>query len=109
MKQRQGRSRVGLGETGESVGEGKGIPPSQEALAQVEQLKATLNLLAKQLSFFRDGPREVRAVYRREMKLHNVGYLSSLLGMLADECKFQRWKLFTSIIFRPFRAKKEGK
>lgn len=81
-------------------------PPSiEEAGRRSERLKALLTLLHDELAWFRDGPEEIRAVFRSQLDPFDVGYLSSLLAMLSDESKFKRWLAVTTNRFASFRQK----
>lgn len=80
----------------------------KEATEQCEQLKHLLNLLEFHLRYFQNGLPEAREVYRREFDVYDVGYLTSLLEMLFDEGKFQRWKVFSTHRFGGFRRKQHG-
>lgn len=81
------------------------IDALREALEHCEQLKHLLNLLEFHLRYFQNELPEARETYRRELNVYDVGYLTSLLEMLFDEGKFQRWKVFTTHHFGGFRRK----
>jgi len=81
----------------------------REATERCDQLKHLLNLLEFHLRYFQDGLPETREVYRQELDVYDVGYLTSLLEMLFDEGKFQRWKVFTTHRFGGFRGKQHGR
>lgn len=80
-------------------------PPVGEAGRRSERLKALLILLHEELAWFRDGPEEIRGVFRSELDPFDVGYLSSLLTMLSDESKFKRWLAATTNRFTSFQRK----
>lgn len=80
-------------------------PPVGEARRRSERLKALLILLHEELAWFRDGPEEIRGVFRSELDPFDVGYLSSLLTMLSDESKFKRWLAATTNRFASFQRK----
>lgn len=80
----------------------------REAKERSEQLKHLLNMLEFHLRYFQDGLAEARDTYRRELDVYDVGYLTSMLEMLFDEDKFQRWKVFTTHRFGGFRRKRDG-
>ena len=77
-------------------------PEEAEAKRRTDRLKALLMLLHEELAWFRDGPEEVRVVFRSELDPFDVGYLSSLLAMLSDEDKFKRWLAATTNRFASF-------
>lgn len=77
-------------------------PQEGEAKQRTDRLKALLMLLHDELAWFRDGPEEVRGVFRCELDPFDVGYLSSLLAMLSDEDKFKRWLAATTNRFASF-------
>lgn len=81
----------------------------REALEHCEQLKHLLNLLEFHLRYFQNGLPEAREAYRRELNVYDVGYLTSLVEMLLDEGKFQRWKVFTTHRFGGFRRKEHAR
>ncbi len=85
------------------------IPPGAlsigEAKRRSERLKALLIILAEELGWFRDGPPEVREVYRSELDPFDTGYVSSLLTMLFAEDKFRRWLELTTSRFNYFKNK----
>jgi hypothetical protein len=79
---------------------------SKEAGRRSERLKALLTILAEELAWFRDGPAEVRQVYRSELDPFDTGYVSSLLTMLYAEDKFLRWREVTTNRFNAFKTKR---
>jgi len=93
--------------------EGKGLTPSLgewvEASERCNQLKHLLNLLEFHLRYFQNETPEAREAYRREINVYDVGYLTSLMEMLFDEAKFQRWKVFTTHRFSEFRGRERGR
>lgn len=76
-----------------------------EAKRRVHRLRMLLLLLEDELRWFRDGQADRRAAYRAELDPYDIGYVSSLLSMLTDEEKFQRWRLLTTNRFRSFRRR----
>jgi transcriptional regulator with XRE-family HTH domain len=80
-------------------------PQVGEAERRTELLKALLTLLHEELAWFRDGPEEVRGVFRSGLDPFDVGYLSSLLAMLSDEGRFKRWLAATTNRFASFERK----
>lgn len=82
-----------------------GALSTEEARRRSERLKAILTILAEELAWFRDGPAEVREVYRSELDPFDTGYLSSLLTMLFAEDKFRRWLQVTTNRFNYFKTK----
>lgn len=83
----------------------KSPPPVGDARTRTERLRALLILLHEEVSWFRDGPEEVRTVLRSELDPFDLGYLSSLLAMLSDESKFRRWLAVTTNRFASFQRK----
>ncbi len=79
-----------------------------EAKRRAQKLKLLLLLLEDELRWFRDGRPESRAAYRADLDAYDIGYVSSLLSMLTDEEKFQRWKALTTHRFRSFRRRPKG-
>ncbi|MBI3952931.1 MAG: hypothetical protein HY330_00280 [Chloroflexi bacterium] len=81
-----------------------------EAKRRAAKLKLLLVLLEDELRWFRDGHPDGRAAYRATLDPYDIGYLSSLLSMLTDEEKFQRWRVLTTHRFRSFRkrARRDG-
>jgi len=75
----------------------------QEAQRKTEKLKHLLLFLEEELRWFRDSPKEARDIFRKELDLSDIGYISSLLTMLGDEDKFKRWLTLTSNRFNFFR------
>jgi len=92
---------------------GFGIPTLdstlQEAQQKTEKIKYLLLLLDDELSWFRDGSKESREVFRRSLDLVDVGYISSLLTMLSEEDKFRRWVTLTTNRFNFFKRRGEQK
>jgi len=79
----------------------------QETQRKIEKIKYLLLFLEEELKWFRDSSKEVRDIFREELNLSDIGYISSLLTMLGDEDKFQRWLTLTTNRFNFFK-KKEG-
>lgn len=86
-----------------------GVDTLKEAQDHCQQLKHLLNLLEFHLRYFQNDSPEARDAYRRELDVYDVGYLTSLMEMLFDEGKFQRWKVFTTHRFEGFRRKERGR
>lgn len=80
-----------------------GTFPAEEAKRRSERLKALLSIIAEELAWFRDGPVEVREVYRSELDQFDAGYVTSLLTMLFAEDKFRRWLEVTTNRFNYFK------
>jgi len=81
----------------------------QEAQRKAEKIKYLLLLLEDELRWFRDSPKEARGIFREELDLADIGYISSLLTMLGDEKKFKRWVILTTNRFNFFKKKGGGK
>ncbi len=89
----------------EVAGKPAEIDTLKDSLERTDQLKHLLNLLEFHLRYFRNETPEAREAYRSELNVYDVGYITSLLEMLFDEGKFQRWKVFTTHRFGGFRRK----
>lgn len=76
-----------------------------EAGHRVDRVKSLLSILADELAWFRDGPVEVREMYRQDLNQQDANYVSSLVTMLGDEDKFRRWLTLTTARFGHFRTK----
>lgn len=76
-----------------------------EARRKIERLKVLLSIALEELAWFRDNSKEVREIYRREFDQFDTGYLASLLTMLPEEGKFQRWREMTTHQFNYFKKK----
>jgi len=81
----------------------------QEAQRKTEKIKHLLLFLEEELSWFRDGSKEARDIFREELDPYDVGYISSLLIMLGDEDKFKRWLILTTYWFNFLKQKGEQK
>jgi hypothetical protein len=79
----------------------------EEAQKKVEKVRYLLILLEDELRWFRDTSEENRNVLRETLDFNDVGYISSLLTMIADESRFQRWSALTTNRFNFFRKKGE--
>ncbi len=77
----------------------------QGAQQKTEKVKYLLLFLEEELRWFRDGLKETRDVFREELDLGDIGYISSLLAMLGDEDKFRRWLTLTTNRFNFFKKK----
>ena len=76
---------------------------ADEAKHRSQKLRYLLLLLEDELRWFREAQAEEREVLRKELNFKDVGYISSLLGMLGNEEMFQRWRTLTNYDFRGFR------
>lgn len=79
----------------------------QEAQQKAEKVKHLLLFLEEELRWFRDGVKEARDIFRHELDLDDVGYISSLLTMLGEEDKFKRWLTLTTNRFNFFKKRGE--
>ena len=52
----------------------------------------------KELSGFRE-------IFRKELNASDIGYISSLLTMIREEDKFERWHALTTIQFQSFKGR----
>ena len=75
---------------------------SREAKRRSQKIEWLLLLLEDELRWFREAQAEEREVLRKELNFKDVGYISSLLGMLGNEEMFQRWRTLTNYDFRGF-------
>lgn len=76
----------------------------KEAERRSRKVKYLLLLLEDELRWFKDGQAEARELLRKELSFNDVGYISSLLGMLGDEHMFQRWRTLTTYHFKGFKG-----
>jgi len=81
----------------------------QEAQRKAEKVKHILLFLEEELEWFRDNSKEARDIFREELDLNDIGYISSLLTMLGDEDKFKRWLTLTTNRFNFFKKKGDKK
>ena len=77
----------------------------KEAQRRTEKVKHLLLFLEEELGWFRDSSKEARDIFRKNLDLVDVGYISSLLTMLGDEEKFKRWLSLTTNRFNFFKKK----
>ena len=91
----------------ESIGFGSAVPERLTRVAhhKSEKIKQLLIFLEEELGWFRDGPKERRSVFRSELNADDIGYVASLLTMMEDEDKFQRWLRLTTNRFSFFGKK----
>ena len=81
----------------------------KEAKRKTEKIEHLLLLLEKELRWFRDGPKEARDIFRKELAPGDVGYISSLISMLGEEDKFKRWLILTTNRFNSFKKRRKQK
>jgi hypothetical protein len=74
----------------------------KEAGHRVEKIKYLLLVLEDELRWFRDSGPKARHEFRKRLDASDIGYISSLLTMLTDEDKFNRWLALTTTQFRSF-------
>jgi transcriptional regulator with XRE-family HTH domain len=77
----------------------------EEARRRTEKIKYLLLLLEDELRWFRDGNPDAREMFRKELDTSDIGYISSLLTMLSEEDKFQRWLALTTTQFQSFKRR----
>ena len=82
------------------------VVTQQEVQGRAEKIKHLLLVLETELRFFRDGKTVDRDVFRAMLDPADVGYISSLLGMLGDEDQFKRWRTLTNYQFNHFRKER---
>lgn len=63
---------------------------------RVQRLRWLLLLLEDDLGWFRDATQAERRAVREELDQQDVGYIASLMTMLGDEERFQRWLSLTT-------------
>lgn len=75
-----------------------------EAHHRTQKVRMLLILLEDELRWFQpDERRSAREMFREQLNAFDIGYISSLLSMLTEEQKYQRWKALTSYRFKGFR------
>lgn len=77
----------------------------EEARHRTEKIKYLLLLLEDELRWFRDNSPDTREVFRKELNTSDIGYISSLLAMMNEEDKFERWLALTTIQFQSFKGR----
>ncbi len=77
----------------------------QEARHKAEKIKYLLLLLEDELRWFRDTEPRMRDEFRKELDAYDIGYISSLLTMLTEEDKFNRWRVLTTARFNSFKRR----
>jgi hypothetical protein len=77
----------------------------KEARRRIEKIKYLLLLLEDELSWFRNNERRARDEFRKELDASDIGYISSLLTMLTEEDKFNRWLALTTTRFQSFKKR----
>lgn len=70
---------------------------------RITNLKQQFNDLELSLRYFKNGSKRDRFFFQEAFANGNMGYISSLMAMLTDEDKFQRWLGFTAWKFRKFK------
>jgi hypothetical protein len=77
----------------------------KDARRRTEKIKYLLLLLEDELRWFRDNSPGAREIFRKELNASDIGYISSLLTMIREEDKFERWLALTTIQFQSFRGR----
>ena len=77
----------------------------KEARHRIEKIKYLLLLLEDELRWFRDNEPRARDEFRKELDASDIGYISSLLTMLTEEDKFNRWLALTTTRFQSFKRR----
>jgi len=80
---------------------------TEEGHARAVKVKLLLLLLEDELRWFKDTSVAAREALREELDPADIGYISSLLSMIGEEDKFQRWLVLSTYKFNYF--KKAGK
>lgn len=95
----------------ESSGEKIAVPSLllKEADWKSKKIEFLLLLLEEELRWFKECREELRELLREELDFNDVGYITSLLTMLSDEERFQRWLALSSNRFRFFRRRGKEK
>jgi transcriptional regulator with XRE-family HTH domain len=74
-----------------------------EARHRANKVRLLLLLLEDELRWFRESDPITRDEFRKELDAYDIGYISSLLTMLTEEDKFQRWLALTTTRFNSFK------
>jgi len=74
-----------------------------EAEKRAEKIRLLLILVNEELTWFREGSRGKRDCFRRAIDQGDAGYVSSLLIMLGEEDKFERWSALTTHRYKSFK------
>lgn len=77
----------------------------EEARHRTEKIKYLLLLLEDELRWFRDNNPRAREEFRKELDASDIGYISSLLTMLTEEGRFNRWLALTTTRFQSFKRR----
>ena len=77
----------------------------EDGKRRANKVKYLLLLLEDELRWFRDGNPDAREIFRKELDASDIGYISSLLTMMSEEDKFNRWLTLTTMRFQSFRRK----
>lgn len=77
----------------------------KDARRRTEKIKYLLLLLEDELRWFRDNGPDAREIFRKELNASDIGYISSLLTMIREEDKFERWHALTTIQFQSFKGR----
>lgn len=76
----------------------------KELRRRAEKVRMLLLLLEDELRWFRGNDKQAaRDRFRRRVNAFDIGYISSLLSMLTEEEKYQRWEALTTYKFRNLR------
>jgi len=78
----------------------------RDIIRRAEKVKSILLLLEDELRWFRDGDEFCRKIFRDNVDPDDAGYLSSLLTMLGEEGKFERWSALTTNRFNYFKKRR---
>lgn len=77
----------------------------EEARHRTEKIRYLLLLLEDELRWFRDYSPRAREEFRKELDASDIGYIASLLTMLTEEDRFQRWLALTTTRFQCFKRR----
>jgi len=77
----------------------------KDARHRTEKIKYLLLLLEDELRWFRNNGPDAREIFRKELNASDIGYISSLLTMIREEDKFERWRALTTIQFQSFKGR----
>ncbi|MGB5925038.1 MAG: helix-turn-helix transcriptional regulator [Dehalococcoidia bacterium] len=80
-------------------------PQVKDARRRADKIKYLLLLLEDELGWFRDNGPDAREIFRKELNASDIAYISSLLTMIREEDKFERWRALTTIQFQSFKGR----
>lgn len=96
--------RMRINEFLEAKDEPELFAQKKESRRRAEKVKYLLILLEDELRWFQGVGPLGREEFRKTLDAPDVGYISSLLSMLTDEEKFNRWLALTTAHFNAFKG-----